>query len=149
MVSVIVLVTPAPPCVAVIEAGAAESVKFLTVKLNVVVRVKLPFVPVTVMGYVPPAVVAGTTNVNVLVPEPVIEVGLKLAVAFVGRPPMVRAVAPVRPAVAVNVMVPVAFVPAAVAVTVPELDSENPSETTRVIGADCVRLDLFPVALKL
>jgi hypothetical protein len=112
--------------------GEIDNEKFFTVNVRVVVRVSVPLVPVTVMVYVPPATVAGVTNVKVLVPEPVIEAGLKLAVAFVGKPLADSVVAPVRPEVAAKVMVAVPFAPAAVTVTLPGLDSVNPGVTVRL-----------------
>ena len=54
---------------------------------------------------VPPATVASTVTVNVDVPDPVTDAGLKLAVAFAGNPLTDRAVAPVRPGVGVTVIV--------------------------------------------
>ncbi|HEX5227452.1 MAG TPA: hypothetical protein VFW44_07060 [Bryobacteraceae bacterium] len=116
-------------------------------RVNVVVLVNEPFVPVTVIVYVPPATVAGVTNVSVLVPEPVIEVGLKLAVALVGRPLAVRLVEPVNPALAVSVIVDVPLAPPAVTVTLPEFDSENPFDTVSVAGMLWTRLPLVPVML--
>ena len=119
----------------------------MTVRVKVVVLVNEPFVPVTVMVYVPPATVAGATNVSVLVPEPVIDVGLKVAVALVGRPLAERLVAPVNPELAVRVMVDVPFDPAGVTVTLPELDKENPAVTVSVAGMLWTRLPLVPVML--
>jgi hypothetical protein len=63
----------------------------------------------------------------VLVPEPVSDVGLKLAVAFVGNPLALSEVAPLNPDVAVSVMVAVPFVPPAVTVTLPELETVKPA----------------------
>jgi hypothetical protein len=62
----------------------------------------------------------------VLVPEPVSDVGLKLAVAFVGNPLALSEVAPLNPDVAVSVMA-VPFVPPAVTVTLPELETVKPA----------------------
>ena len=129
--------------------GDAVSEKFFTVSVSEVVRVNAPLVPVTVMVYVPPATVTGVTNVKVVLPDPVTVVGLKLAVAFVGRPDTAKLVAVLRPGLAACVIVAVPLAPAAVAVTLPELLRANPLETTRVIGIDCTRLPFVPVTLKL
>jgi hypothetical protein len=131
IVSVMVLVTFDPPWVTVKFDGEAERVKFCTVKVNVVVRMSDPFVPVIVKVDVPPATVAGTVIVIVLVPDPVREVGLKPAVALVGRPLTVRLVAPVRSDVAVYVTVTVPL-EAATIVLLPELVRLKPAVTASV-----------------
>ena len=51
-----------------------------------VVLVRAPLVPMTVIGYVPGLVVNDTVKVSVEVPEEVREAGLKLAVTPLGRP---------------------------------------------------------------
>lgn len=147
IVSVTTSVLLAPPCVTVKLVCASDSEKFLTVRVNVVVLVKAPLVPVTVMFEVPPATVAGTTNVKVLAPDPVTDAGLKLAVAFAGNPLTASAVAPVRPGLAVTVMVAVPFVPPAVTVAFPEFDSAKPFATVSVAGMDCTSVPLVPVML--
>ena len=65
------------------EVGETEMVKpavtgAVTVSVKVVVCVILPPVPDTVTVYDPVAVAAGTVNANDDVPEPVMEVGVKV-----------------------------------------------------------------------
>jgi hypothetical protein len=86
-------------------------------------------------------------NVSVLVPEPVIDDGLKLAVALFGSPLADRVVAPVSPALAVRVIVVLPFDQAAVTVTLPEFESENPLVTLSVAGLDWTRPPRVPVML--
>jgi len=85
-VIVIVLVPPAPRLIARLP-GLAESVNpgCGTVRLIVVVRVRLPPTPVMVTVAEPKAAVLEAASVRVLLP-PVVEVGLKLAVTPLGNP---------------------------------------------------------------
>ena len=108
----------------------------------------LPLVPVMVSVEVPPATVAGTVTVNVEVPDPVTDVGLNAAVALVGNPLTVKAVAPVRPAVAVTVTVNVPVPPATTVRVVGEDDSEKSGVTVSVAGMDCTSEPLVPVMVK-
>jgi hypothetical protein len=85
----------------------------------------------------PPATVEGTVTVKVDVPDPVTEVGLKLAVAFDGNPVTERLVAPVRPGVAATVIVKVPPVlPATTVFVVGEDDSAKSGTTVRVAATD-------------
>ena len=80
------------------------------------------------------------------VPDPVTAVGLKEAVALVGRPLTVRLVAPPRPEDAVTVVVYVVAVPPATTVrVVGEDDSEKSGATVSVAAADCTSDPLVPV----
>lgn len=94
-----------------IDVGDALTVKFgvvpVTVRETVVVSTVLPDVPVTLMLYVPVAVVEATVIVMVDVPAPVIEVGLNPTVTPVGCPLAVKAIAESKPPVTVLVMVEV------------------------------------------
>lgn len=116
-VAVLVMVdVPELPCTTETEVGEAERVKpttgaAVTVSETEVVFVVLPEVPVTVMVYVPVAVVEATVNVAVEVPAPVIEVGLKPTVTPVGWPLAVNATAESKPPVTELVMVDVPELP--------------------------------------
>ena len=59
---------------------------------TLVVRVTLPAVPLTVKVYVPLGVVEFVLTVIVEEPEPVSDVGLKLAVAPLGKPFTLKAI---------------------------------------------------------
>ena len=76
-----------------------------TTRFTVVEWVKVPLVPVTVSVYVPAGVVVLVLTDIVEEPEPVTEVGLKLALAPVGKPLTLNATAPVKPPDAVTVAV--------------------------------------------
>lgn len=74
---------PLCPSLSEPEVGETEMVKppvtgAVTVSVKVVVCVILPPVPDTVTVYDPVAVAAGTVNANDDVPEPVMEVGVKV-----------------------------------------------------------------------
>ena len=77
----------------------------VTVSENVVDFVMPPPTPDTVIVYVPAAVVEATVSDKVDVPEPVIEVGLKVPVTSVGRPLTDRATAESKPSTTEDVMV--------------------------------------------
>ena len=83
--------------------------------MTVVDSVRLPPVPLTVMGYVPGVVVEATVSVRVEVPEPGAEndVGLKLAVTPAGRPVADKAMEELKPPAWVVVIVDVPLVPCA------------------------------------
>jgi hypothetical protein len=106
-----------PPCATLREEGAA-SVKLggpVTVKLTVVVCVRLPEVPVIVTAVGPP-IVAVPLAVSVSVLEfvgLVVLVGLKAAVTPLGRPEATRLTAPVNPPEGVTVIVLVPLLPCA------------------------------------
>lgn len=106
------------PRVTLALVGEAESVKFaatgaVTVSETVVVCVTLPPVPVTVIAYVPVAVVEATVIVNVEVPEPgaAIDVGLKPTVTPVGRPDAVKPMAALKPPETAVVIVELPLLP--------------------------------------
>lgn len=63
----------------------------------------VPLVPVMVIGYVPVGAVLETVSVKCEVPEPVIDVGLKLEVTPDGTPVAESATAESKPPVAVTV----------------------------------------------
>lgn len=76
----------------------------VVVRLTVTVRVRVPLVPVTVTAKVPtcaPCVV----SCNVDDPEPVTEVGERVAVTPLGCPDTDKATAPVKPLLGVTVTV--------------------------------------------
>lgn len=104
-VTVIVLV-PAAPCTAVTLAGDAASVKpgaAVTVRLIVVLLLRLPDVPVMVMVDAPVAAEALGLSVSVL--------PLKDAVTPAGRPEAARETVPLNPPAGVTVMVLVPVAP--------------------------------------
>lgn len=92
------------PAATVCEDGEAEIEKFcepaeLTTKVIVVVRVRLGLVllAVTVIVYVPAGVEVDVAKVMVEVPEPVTEVGLKVAPAPDGTPDAAKLTVPAKP----------------------------------------------------
>jgi hypothetical protein len=94
------------------EAGEAESVKLgnaVTVSVTVVFCWMPPPFPVTVMGYVPAAVLAPTVMVIVELPAPGagIVLGLKLTVVPEGTPEADRLIALLKPPMTVVVIVEV------------------------------------------
>lgn len=97
---------PLAPCVILTLFGEADRLKSgaaFTVRLTVVVCVRLPDVPVIVTVLVPVAAVLLAVNVRELVL--VVEVGVKVAVTPLGRPDAVRATLPVKPFLGVTVIV--------------------------------------------
>ena len=111
--TVIVLV-PLFPCVTVTELGFAVRLKFgataaFTVRLNVVVFVKLPDVPVMVTVTVPVAAEPLAVNVSVLVEAA--GFGLNPAVTPLGKPEAERVTLPLKPSDGVMVMVLVPLLP--------------------------------------
>jgi len=112
-VMVIVLVPLAPPFAMVTVFGDAESVKLCTeactVRLIIVVLVKLPEVPVIVTVTVPVAAVALAVKVKVLVE--VVGFGLKAAVTPLGSPDAERVTLPLKPPTGVMVIVIVPLLP--------------------------------------
>jgi len=98
------------------DVGETEMVKVplpgaVTVSRTVAVWVIPPPVPVITMVYAPAVVVAATTMVIVEVPEPVMEVGLKVTVTPAGWPLADSDTAELKPSMAVDVMVEVALPP--------------------------------------
>ncbi len=107
--TVIVLV-PFPPCITLNVFGAAVSVNAgVTVRLSVVVRVRLPDVPVIVIVVVPGAAAALAVNVSVL--ADVVGFGLKAAVTPLGRPDAARLTLPLKPFAGFTVTVLVPLLP--------------------------------------
>lgn len=88
------------PCTTVCDAGAAAIVKSgvpFTTRVTVVPWTRLPFVPAIVSVYVPGAVVAAVDTVSVDDPLALIDVGLNVPVAPVGKPLTLRAMAELKP----------------------------------------------------
>ena len=113
--TVIVLVTLRPRRTLKLT-GDADSVKSgttgaLTVRVSVVVRVRVPDVPVTVSVTVPVAAVPEAVSVNVL--EEVAPAGLKFAVTPEGRPAIERFTVPLKLLMGFTVMVLVPVSPCA------------------------------------
>jgi hypothetical protein len=109
--TVIVLV-PLLPCVIVTEVGDAERVKFggaFTVRLRVVVCVKLPDTPVMVTVTVPVAAVPLAVNVSVLVE--VVGFGTNAAVTPLGKPDALKVTLPLKPFTGTTVIVLVPLLP--------------------------------------
>jgi hypothetical protein len=107
----------------------------LTVKLIVVVRVRLPPVPVTLIVAGPSVAVLDADKVRVLL-VPVVEVGEKTAVAPPGNPEALKATPAVNPPVRVTVMVDVPLVPR----LIERLGGDGEREKSGVGGALTVRL---------
>jgi len=128
---VVMVEVPEAPLATVIVEGDALMVKLapaweVTVRVTVVVSVRLPEVPVTVMGYVPVTVVAATVIVMVEVPVPVIEPGLKPTVTPVGWPLADKVTAESNPPNTVLVMVEVPEPPCAIETEVGDAERLKP-----------------------
>ena len=96
------------PWITVWDDGVADKEKSgggLTTRMTEVLCVRVPLVPVMVRVYVPGGVVLLVLTVRVEEPEPVIEVGLKLAVAPPGSPLALKITLPLNPFNAVTVTV--------------------------------------------
>ena len=112
-VTVIVEVTLFPRLTAKL-AGEAERLKSgttgaLTVRVNVVVRVRVPEAPLTVSGKVPVAAALPTVSVSVL--AEVALAGLKFAVTPEGKPEIDRFTVPLKPLTGFTLMVLVPILP--------------------------------------
>lgn len=148
-VTVIVLV-PLAPCATLKVVGLAESVKSgggVTVRLIVVVCVRLPDLPVTVTVVGPPTA-AEPLAVSVKILVVVVLVGLKDAVTPVGRVEVtVKATVPVKPLVGATVIVLVPLVPCAILNVLGAAESVKfgGAVTVRLIVVVCVRLPEVPV----
>lgn len=132
------VLAPLPPCVTVTLLGEAESEKFgvpLTVRLMVVVWVKLPLVPVMVTVAVPVAAVLLAVRVNVLVL--VVLEGLKDAVTPEGNPDADKLTLPLKPLTGLTVMV---LLPPEPCVTV-RLFGEADREKSGLL--DCAQVVIF------
>jgi len=118
---VVIVTPPERPRFTVIEVGEALMVKSglapvgVTVKVTVVVSLRPPPVPSTVIGYVPVAVDEATAKDIVDVPDPgaAIEVGLKVTVTPVGWPEADKAIAEVNPPKTLVVIVDEPLLPCA------------------------------------
>ena len=138
-VIVIVLVPLAPRLIVRLE-GLGEREKsgvagWFTVRLIVVVRVRLPSVPVTVTVAGPSVAVVEAARVSTLL-VPVVEVGLKLAVTPVGNPLALNATLLVKPPVRVTVIVLVPLAPRLIV----RLEGLGEREKSGVAGWFTVRL---------
>jgi hypothetical protein len=94
----------------------------VTVKATVVVCVRLPEVPVTVMFDNPAVAVLAAVNVSVLLP--VVLAGLNDAVTPAGRPLATRATEPLKLLMPATVIVLLPLVPATTLTLLGEADSE-------------------------
>jgi len=107
-----------PPGDTVCEPGVADNVKSAvfadcTTSVTVAVWIKLPLVPVMVSVEVANGVEAVVETIKIEDPEPpLIEAGLKLAVAPVGKPLTTRDTVPVNPLNGATLAVYVVFAPA-------------------------------------
>ena len=94
----VMVLPPLEPCVRLTLPGVAESAKLgaaLTVRVSVVVSVKLPEVPVIVTVAVPAVAVLLAESVSVLVVD--VLLGLKEAVTPAGRPDAAKLTLPEKP----------------------------------------------------
>jgi len=107
----------------VIEVRVAE-----TVRKTVAVPVMLPEVPVAVMGYMPEGGDEPTVIVMVEVPDPTIDVGLKLTVTPFGWPVADKTMAESKPPVGVLVMTEVPELPFITPTEPGEADRMKPRE---------------------
>ena len=113
----VIVDVPDLPQVTLSEEGDALRLKLplgaaaVTVRETVVDSEVLPLVPVTVIVYVPVAVLDATVSVSVEVPAPVIEVGLKDVVTPLGWPEADRAIAESNPPKTLVVIVDVPLFP--------------------------------------
>ena len=109
------------------EMAKAPAGAVVTVSVTVAVCVIPPPVAVTVMGYVPAAVVEATASVSAEVPEPgaAMDAGLKVAVTPAGCPLAVKATAELKPPETVVVMVEEPLLPAATETIAGEAASVN------------------------
>ena len=110
----------------------------LTVKLIVVVFVRLPLMPVTVTVAVPVVALVAADSVRVLVV--VVLVGLNKAVTPEGNPEAERLTLPVKPLMGLTVIVLVPLVPWTIVKLLGEADSEK-------LGAGEVMLTLSKLAV--
>src|SRR5208337_467707 len=116
---VVIVDVPGLPCIILREVGEADIVKLgvaVTVSVTVAVRWIPPPLAVTVMGYVPTAVLAPTVMVMVELPAPGagIVLGLKLTVVPVGTPVADRLIELLKPPLTVVVIVEVPRWPCAI-----------------------------------
>jgi len=83
------------------ETAMVKSGVALTTRLTAAVWFKLPLLPAIWRVEVPPGVEAVVVTVSVELPAPLIDVGLKLAVAPAGNPVRLSATVPLNPFTAV------------------------------------------------
>src|ERR1017187_4021221 len=149
--TVIVLV-PLPPCTMLTVPGADDSVKFgggVTVRLIVVVCVRVPEVPVTVTATGPPTV-AEPLAVSVKTLVLVVLAGLNDAVTPVGRVDVTaRPTLPVKPLMGFTVIVLVPLLPCAMLNVLGAAESEKffDAVTVRLIVVVCVKMPEVPVTV--
>jgi hypothetical protein len=111
----------------------------VTSKVNVVLAVVPPEVPVTVTVKAPVAAVLLAVSVSTL--ELVEDVGLNAAVTPLGSPDMVKATLPVNPPVSATVMVSVPLVPCLTDTVDAEGLRVKPAEAPETVTANvCVLL---------
>jgi hypothetical protein len=99
------MVTAVPPVVRPVVGEIAVTVGagVATERLTVDEWFKLPLVPAMVMVELPRGVDVEVATVSVDDPEPAIDVGLNVAVAFCGSPEAARLTVPLNPPEAVTV----------------------------------------------
>jgi hypothetical protein len=119
------------------------------VRVNVVEWLKLPLVPVMVKVRVPGVALRPTVTVRVELPEPVMAVGLKLALTRPPWPVTLRFTVPAKPFSPVTVTVDVPLVLRGTVMLVGESAIEKSGAgaglTTSVTVVECTRLPLVPV----
>src|SRR5215469_7166957 len=132
------------PWVTVREEGVADKEKSgatVTVRVTVALCWVPPALPVTVIGYVPAAVLDPTVIVIVELPPPgaAIVLGLKLTVVPLGAPEADRLIALLKPPLTVVVMVEVPWLPCTTLREVGEAESVKlgAAVTVRVTVAFC------------
>ncbi len=120
-----------------------------TVSDMAVVCVMPPPLPVTVMLYVPATAVEPTESVSVDDPAPgaAIEVGLKLAVTFVGKPLADKAIAASKPPEIAVVIFDVPLLPCVTVSAVGEAEIVNAGDALAVTVSDTVVLCVMPPPL--
>jgi len=121
----------------------------LTARVTVVEWDRLPLVLMIVRVYVPVGVVAAVETVRVELPEPASDVGLKLAVAPVGKPFTPRLTVPVKPFRALIDAVKVALFPGATVCALgAAVTPKSGPGTTSVTIVECDRLPSVPVTVR-
>ena len=119
------------------------------VSVNVVERLKLPLVPVMVKVRVPGVALRPTVTVRVELPEPVMDVGLKLVLTRDPWPLTLKFTVPAKPFSPVTVTVDVPLVLRDKVMLVGESEIEKSGVgaglTTSVTVVECTRLPLVPV----
>ena len=137
---VVTVELPWPPCATLTEVGEAAMVKSggaVTVNVTVAVCWTPPPLPVTVMAYVPTAVLLPTAMVMPELPAPgaAMGLGLKLTVVPVGTPDAVRLRALLKPLLTVVVSVELPELPCATLTAVGEADKVKSPGTVPTVCA--------------